>query len=421
MKTVDVIVVGGGVIGVCTAYYLAKAGRSVILLERGEICSGCSYGNACLITPSHSIPIPGPGVIQQALKWMVREDSPLLIRPRLDWQFLAWMIRFMVRCREGPMNAAIPLLRDLSRASLKLFEELITTEGLSFHYEQSGLMGVYTSKAAFEKGRREAEILAKHDFEIRVLEARQARALEPALLDSVMGAIYYAEDAHGDSYRFVTQMSEVLKKSGAEIHAHTNVCGLDASRNGRVCVSTNKGKFDGRDVVVATGAWASQLARKLGTKIPLQPGKGYSVTVDLPPVCPRIPLMNAEKKVAITPIGRRLRFAGTLEFAGLDLSLNETRVRSVLRGGIGIIPEIKNSQNLERWCGLRPCTPDGLPVLDQLSRHPNVYICTGHGMLGFTLGPISGKLLAEMITREQLPAVSRALRIGRFSSIGWKK
>jgi D-amino-acid dehydrogenase len=212
-------------------------------------------------------------------------------------------------------------------------------------------------------------------------------------------------------------MAEALKKLGAEIHAHTNVHGLEASGNGRVCVSTDIGKFEGRDVVVATGAWASQFAKKLGTKIPLQPGKGYSVTVDLPPVHPRIPLMNAEKKVAITPIGSRLRFAGTLEFAGFDMGLNETRVRSVLRGGIGIIPDIKNPQNLERWCGLRPCTPDGLPVLDQVPRYPNVYVCTGHGMLGFTLGPISGKLLSEMITKGQRPAMGRALGIGRFSSM----
>jgi D-amino-acid dehydrogenase len=352
---------------------------------------------------------------------MAREDSPLLVRPRLDWQFLAWMMRFMANCRKDRMDAAIPILRDLSRASLKLFKQLIATEGLSFHYEQSGLMGVYTSEPGFEKGRREAEILAKHDFETKVLDARQARALEPALLDSVIGAIYYPEDAHGDSYRFVCQMSEVVRKLGAEIHTQTNVCSLDANGNGGVCVTTNRGKFDGRDVVVATGAWASQFAKKLGIKIPLQPAKGYSVTVDLPPVCPRIPLMNSEKKVAITPIGSRLRFAGTLELAGLDLSLNETRVRSVLRGGVGIIPEIKNSQNLERWCGLRPCTPDGLPVLDRVSRRPSVYICTGHGMLGFTLGPISGKLLAQMVTKEQSPAAGGALRIGRFSSVAWKK
>jgi D-amino-acid dehydrogenase len=312
------------------------------------------------------------------------------------------------------MNATIPILRELSRASLALFKELIVTESLSFHYRQSGLMSVYTSEAGFEKGRHEAELLARHHFQARVLDGRRARALEPALLDSVVGAIYYEEDAHGDSYRFVCQMGEVLKKFGAEIYTHTNVSGVEANGNGVVYADTNRGKFHGRDIVIATGAWASQLARKMGIKIPLQPGKGYSVTVDSPPVCPKIPLFNAEKKVAITPIGKRLRFAGTLEFAGLDLSLNETRVRSVLRGGMGIVPEIKNSQNVERWCGLRPCTPDSLPILDQVSHRPSIYICTGHGMLGFTLGPISGKLMAEMITKEQDPVVRRALRVSRF-------
>ncbi|MHB8655879.1 MAG: NAD(P)/FAD-dependent oxidoreductase [Terriglobia bacterium] len=410
----DVIVVGGGVIGICTAYYLARKGRTVVLLEKDQICSGCSRGNAGLITPSHAMPIPAPGVIKQACKWMFREDSPLLFRPQLNWQLFSWIIRFAAACREKPMNAAIPVLRDLSRASMKLFEELTAVEGLSFGYERRGLLSVYKTEEGLTKGKREAELLAKHGFKPRMLDGKQARDLEPALRESVIGAIYYEEDAHGDCYKFVIQMSEASKKLGVQIRANTNATRLIIHGNNHIGVITERGEFTGKDVVIATGSWTPQLAKDLGIRIPLQPGKGYSVTMDRLPLSPRIPVLNVAKKVLITPMGNRLRFAGTMEFSGFDLTLNETRANLVLRGGLEVIAQGAGPQNVERWCGLRPCTPDGLPIIDRTPDHPNIYISTGHAMLGYTLGPITGQLVAEMITGSQLSINAGALRIDRF-------
>jgi D-amino-acid dehydrogenase len=413
-NTTDVVVIGGGVIGVCTAYFLAKGGRSVSIIEKGEICSGCSYGNACLITPSHSIPLPGPGVIRQALKWLLWEDSPFLIRPRLDFGLFSWMIRFAMACRKGPLNAAIPVLRDLTRSSLKLFEELIDDEQLSFNLDRRGLMSVYTTEAGFEKGRREAALLTKHGFDSKILDGRQARALEPALVESIAGVVYHAEDAHGDSYRFVQQMAGALRKFEIQIHTQTNAIGWVGDGKGPIRIQTDKGEFIGRDIVIATGAWAPNLVLKLGWRIPIQPGKGYSVTMDCPPVCPVVPLMNMERRVAITPIGQRLRFAGTMEFAGYDLSLKQRRVDSVRRAGEKIIPEIENPKNVERWCGLRACTPDGLPIIDRMPHHKNIYVSTGHALLGYTLGPISGKILSELIIHGRSSTPAKALALDRF-------
>ncbi len=410
----DVIVVGGGVIGICTAYYLARKGRTVILLEKDQICSGCSRGNAGLITSSHSMPIPAPGVIKQACKWMFREDSPLLFRPRLDWQLFSWIIRFAAACREERMNAAIPVLRDCSRASMKLFEELVSVEGLSFDYEHRGLLSVYKTEEGFTKGKREAELLAKHGFKPRILDGKQARDLEPTLRESVIGAIYYDEDAHGDCYKFVLQMSEASKKLGVHICTKTNATRLVINGNRHIGVMTERGEFTGKDVVIAAGSWTPQLAEHLGVRLPLQPGKGYSVTMDRHPLSPRIPVLNVAKKVLITPIGNRLRFAGTMEFSGFDLALDQARANVVLRGGLEVITQGASPQNVERWCGLRPCTPDGLPVIDRTPDYPHIYISTGHAMLGYTLGPITGQLVAEMITGSELSIDPSALRIDRF-------
>jgi D-amino-acid dehydrogenase len=216
----DAIVIGGGVIGLCSAYYLARSGRGVILIERGEICSGCSYGNACLITPSHAVPLPAPGVIKQALKWMLKEDSPLLIRPRLDFRLVNWLLQFARNCRVEPMMRGIPVLRDLCRASLGLYEELVRDEKLDFHFERRGALYVNSTNGGFEKSKRDAELLAKHGLEVRILSGREAHEMEPAVLESVPGAIYYPEDAHGDSHLFVTGWAALAKARRRSPHEY---------------------------------------------------------------------------------------------------------------------------------------------------------------------------------------------------------
>lgn len=232
--------------------------------------------------------------------------------------------------------------------------------------------------------------------------------------DGLAGGIYYEEDAHGDCYQFVAGMSAVIEKLGVAIRTHNRATRIVPNGTGSVSLLTENGEYSARALVLATGSWSPQLARDLRVKIPLQPGKGYSVTVDRPPVSPKIPVMNTARKMVVTPLGNRLRFAGTMEFAGLDLTLNETRTQAVLRGGMEIMAPCGSLQNIEPWCGLRPCTPDGLPVIDLVSQYPQICISTGHAMLGYSLGPITGKLVAEMVTGSQLSMDINALRIGRF-------
>ena len=410
----DVLVIGGGSVGVCTAYYLSKRGCRVTLIEKGEICSGCSYGNACMIVPSHAMPVPAPGVIGKSLKWMLKEDSPLLIRPRVDWQLLSWLLQFAASCRRRPMERAIPILRDLGRASLLLFRELAASEGLRFDFKQRGLMSVYTTAAGLEEGRQEAEIMARHGLDLKVLTGDQARELEPALNRRVVGALYSAEDAHGSSYRFVTGLGEAVRKLGVAVRTGTEVTGWLLEGGRPAGVRTSQGNFRAREIVLAMGSWTPLLARQLGVRVPVQAGKGYSLTMDRPAVSPEIPLIHVERKVGVTTIGNRLRFAGTMEFAGIDLSLNRARTEAIQRGALEVIAGAANPGNVEHWCGLRPCTPDGLPIIDRFPGHPHVYLSTGHAMLGYTHGPISGKLMAEMICREPLSLPLEPLSLGRF-------
>ena len=410
----DVIVIGGGSIGVCTAYYLAKKNFQVTLIEKGQICSGCSYGNACMIVPSHAMPIPAPGVIKKSLKWIFKEDSPLLIRPQLDRQLFSWFLRFAASCREKPMEKTIPILRDLGRASLLLFRELAAAEDLSFDFKQRGLMTVYSSTAGLEEGKEEAELLSKHGLPVRLLTGDEARELEPSLKNTVVGATYSDEDAHGSSFQFVTGMGTVIKNLGVAVETDTEVTGWLIDRQTPFGVKTKRGDFYAKEIVLAMGSWTPILTSQLGVRVPVQAGKGYSMTMDRPSISPDIPFIHAEKKVGVTTIGNRLRFAGTMEFAGLDLSLNKTRMKSIQKGAAEVLSGAEDPSNVEYWCGLRPCTPDGRPIIDRLSNYPNIYLSTGHAMLGYTHGPISGKLMAELINRETPSLSLEALKLNRF-------
>jgi D-amino-acid dehydrogenase len=408
----DVIVVGGGVVGVCSAYYLARAGQRVTLLEQGEICSGCSYGNACLITPSHAIPLAAPGVIGQALKWMFQEDSPLLIRARLDLPLIAWLIRFARNCNSQSMRSSLPVVRDLCRASLLLYEDLVRTEHLQFYFEKRGSLYVNSTDAGFEKTVRDATLMRDFGFEPRVLSGSEVSTLEPAVRSSVRGAVFYPDDAHGDCRLFVTGMSRILSRLGVTVQTHTAVSRLEV--NGIAAAITDRGRFETRNVIVAAGSWSRGLLKSIGASVPIQPGKGYSVTIPKPPGAPRIPVTHVERKVLVTPIGDRLRFGGTMEFAGMDLAMRGVRASAALLGGREILVPIEEPGAVEQWCGLRPCTPDGLPIIDRLPSHPNVYIAAGHAMLGYTMGPITGKLIGELVCGAPPSLPLQPLRLSRF-------
>jgi D-amino-acid dehydrogenase len=408
----DVAVMGGGVIGVCSAYYLAQKGLKVLLIEKGEIASGCSYGNGGLIVPSHAVPLASPGSLGNGLRWLFDAESPFYIKPRLDVGLFSWLIRFAWASRPEPMTRALPTLRDLLLASRALYEEL--SQLASFGFEGNGSLQVFVSESGLEGGIEEAHLLEKFDIPTQVLNAADACNLEPALLPSVIGGVYYPRDGHIDPFRFVNAMAEKATELGLEILTGTEVLGFEENRKNITTIKTSTGEFQPQKVVLAAGSWSPALARALRLNIPIQPAKGYSITFEKPAISPKISLLFGEAGAVVNPLGDRLRVAGTLELAGMDSSINERRVRAIRRGANLYLPGLEQARVLETWAGLRPCTPDGLPILSRSESFENLFIAAGHAMLGMSLGPISGKVISQLVNEEKTDVDLAPFRLNRF-------
>jgi D-amino-acid dehydrogenase len=408
MERRAVVVIGGGVIGVCSALYLAERGCAVTLLEKADICAGASYGNAGLVVPSHSIPLAAPGVISQALRWMLDPESPFYIRPRLDRDLIAWLWKFRAACTTRHVDRALPILRDLNYQSLALYGDLAGRVGFDFGFQKNGVLSVFRTAEAFRDAVHKARVLESAGVSVRVLDAEAARLLEPTLLQSIAGALYFPDDAHLVPGDFVRGLARVAEKTGAVFQTGTEVLGFATRGRHVVKVETTRGDLECDHVVLAAGPWSSALARGLGLRVPIQAAKGYAAIFRRPSVGPQIPLLLGEARAAVTPMGETLRIAGTLELAGLDLSIDRRRMNAVRRAAAGYVAGTDNLPVVQLWSGLRPCSPDGLPVIGRPKAFDNLVVATGHATIGMSLGPITGTLVAQLVTGET-PAVDVAL------------
>ena len=410
----DVLVVGGGVIGLCSAYYLAEQGRRVSIVEQGEIGSGCSGANAGLIVPSHSIPLAAPGALGQGLKWMLQPDSPFYIKPRLNPALCSWLWKFRRACKPQNMHQGLRVLRDLNYASSELFEHLLVSESLTCGYRQDGWLMTYNTERVFQKAVEEARLLQSYDVGLKILKADEALEMEPTLRPEICGGIFFQDDAHLNPEKFVQALARRLSVKGVAIHPHTGALEFTSSGGSITTVRTTGGDFRAKHVVLAAGAWSVGLVRNLGLSLPVQPAKGYSISIKKPEPCPQIPLYLSEVKVAVTPLEDVLRFAGKLELVGMDLDINPRRVDAIINAPKEYLQNIEYPDTMEIWRGLRPCSPDGLPIIDRLPGYDNLIMATGHCMLGVTLAPITGKLVSQLVCG-QAPAIDLApFRMARF-------
>ena len=410
----DALVIGGGVIGVCAAYELAKKGGRVALIEQQEIAAGASFGNGGLIVPSHCIPLAAPGAPLQGLKWMFDPESPFYIKPRLDPALAEWMIRFAWASRRARMMRSIGILRDLLLASSQIYGELDAQAGFEFNYEQKGTLLVYKGLHAFEQGVEETRLLGEYGVSAKVMNGQALHELEPALSTEVAGGIHFSQDAHIDPFSFVTGLAEKAKERGVHFLTKTEVLGFELTNSRIASVRTTRGAISAGQVVLAAGSWSPVLARDLKIKLPVQPAKGYSITLEPPKISPQIPLMFGEPHVVVTPLSGQLRLAGTLELAGMDMSINERRVAVIRRASERYLPHLNGARLIEVWRGLRPCTPDDIPIIGRSKKFGNLIVATGHATLGMSLGPITGRLVAQLITGEIPDFDLEPLRPERF-------
>ena len=412
----ETLVIGGGAIGICCAYYLHGLGKNVTVVEKDDICSGSSYGNAGLIVPSYSIPLAAPGVISQGLKWMLNPESPFYIKPRFNSEFLSWLWKFRSACNENNVRTALPVLSGLSSASLDLFDDLAALEGLHFGFEKNGIAEIFHTHKGFEKGVKDARRLQEYGIQNKILAIGEIVQYTQGMRTTAVGGIFFPGDAHLMPDQFVRQLARHLENKGVHLLTSVEVLGFETSGRKVTTVKTTRGDISVEEVILAGGSWSAEMARELKIKILMEPAKGYSVTYKRPPGFPSVPLAMAEAKVVLTPMSDMVRFAGTLELAGFDMSINKRRLHAILKAVPAYFPDIDPDvlELIEIWRGLRPCSPDGLPYLGRPRQYDNTIIAAGHGMLGISLAPITGKIVAQL-SSGQTPAVDMdALRIERF-------
>lgn len=411
MKMKEVIVVGGGVVGLCTAYYAMRKGFSVTVIDREAAThEGCSYGNAGFVAPSHVVPLASPGMVRLGLKWMWNPESPFYIRPRLSWNLLNWGVRFWRAANAQHVELCAPLLRDLNLASRACFQEFAEMRGNDFGLVTKGLLTLCRTQEGLEKESKVAELANRLGVRAEVLDAKQTAAMEPDVRMDVAGSVYFPQDCHLTPGRFMAGLKEQLAKADVSFHWETEVTGW--RRNGRriEAVQTSKGEFDADEYVICAGAWSGSLSRGLQLSLPMEAGKGYSLTLPNPRRLPRFPSICLEARLAVTPMGNSLRFGGTMEIAGIQTRINPARIRGIMKSVPKYYPEFgpEDFEGIKPWCGLRPCSPDGLPYVGRTAQYDNLFIGSGHAMLGLSLGPITGKLIAEVLSGEK-PSVDMHL------------
>jgi D-amino-acid dehydrogenase len=392
-------IVGGGIIGLCSAYYLHKAGHRVTVFDQGPIADGCSFGNAGMIVPSHIIPLAQPGMIAKGMRWMLKSTSPFYVKPRLNLDLARWGWLFYQHANDEHVQRSIPALRDLSLLSKALYQDLAANGDLEFEWQERGLFMLYKTASAEHEMAEEADVANRAGIEARILDAQQVQKLEPNTRVTVRGGILYPGDAHLNPNELIRSLVAHLRSVGVRILENQTVTGFTKAGSRINSIQTQQGSVDIDSVVIAGGAWSPELSKFLGLTLSLQGGKGYSFMLRNVSNNVRIPAIMLEARATATPMGQDLRFAGTLEVAGTDMTINMNRVKGIVDSINNYYPDITVPMpTVEKvWRGLRPCSPDGLPYIGRTNRFDNVVVATGHGMMGLSLGPATGKLVSEAI------------------------
>ncbi|HUR44645.1 MAG TPA: FAD-dependent oxidoreductase [Candidatus Saccharimonadales bacterium] len=397
----SILIAGGGVIGLSTAYYALQKGHRVTLLERGgpeHDC--CSQGNAGMVVPSHFIPLAAPGMVAFGLRMMWNPESPFYIKPRFRPELLSWGWKFWKASTKARVDRAAPFLRDLSLASRECFEELAIKN--DFGLVQKGLLMLCKSEQALHEESHTAERANQLGIPAEVLTPDQTAKLDPAVRMDIAGAVYFPKDCHLTPHLFTAALTREIQKMGGTFKWETEVSGWKRNARGIEAVQTSRGDLQADEYVIAGGAWSPQVAQGLGIRLPMQAGKGYSLTLNSPRKLPALCSILTEARVAVTPMGQALRVGGTMEMAGMDETVNPVRVQGIIKSIPKYFPEfqVKDFEGVPAWRGFRPCSPDGLPYIGRINRYDNLSVATGHAMMGLSLGPITGKLMAQVLSGE---------------------
>jgi D-amino-acid dehydrogenase len=410
----DVLVLGGGAIGLACALYLLRAGRSVRVLERDGVGAGTSHGNCGTITPSHAPPLASAASLRKGLRWMLRPDAPLYIRPRVDPALALWLLRFAARCNRADWWRSARAKGALLQRSRHLLGELVSEEGLDCEFRDSGLRYVYRDERAFAADRDGLGDLRELGVDSRLLDGATLARAEPALHEGLAGAIEFPDDAQLRPERYTAELARRVRELGGEILEGIEATGLMLEAGAVAGVATAQGMQRGREVLVALGPWSARFLAPYGLRLPIQPGKGYSQTYSSPELVPNMPLVIREHSVCVTAWQGGFRLGSTMEFSGYDASLNDQRLAALERGAREFLREPVGPELRERWFGWRPMTWDDLPLLGRAPRLDRLWLATGHGMMGMGMSAVSGEMLAQMICGRETELDPAPYSAGRF-------
>ncbi len=411
------LIIGGGIVGLFTAYFLNKEGIEVSVIDQSDLSDNCSTGNAGMIVPSHIIPLAAPGMIGKGISWMFSSKSPFYIHPRLDMKLAQWCLLFFRAANDAQVKRAIPYLKNLSLLSKALYLEFKTAHpDAALALQEKGLIMAYQTPAVEKEEVEFAHLARKHGLEVDILTPEDIRKAEPNIELKARGAVHFTGDAHLDPGALYGFLKKYLAERGVKFLSNTRVSRFETRGSRVVAVITDQGKIDAGKIILCGGSWSGELAQMLGFSLPMMGGKGYSFLQENKPEI-TLPAILTEQKVAVSPYGKTVRFGGTMEIAGTNQSINQKRVRGIYEAINRYYPDFqaKFPEEGKIWKGLRPCSPDGLPYIGFAPNYTNVLVNSGHSMMGISLAPASGKIIAELHEQKDTSMEIAGFEVGRYA------
>jgi D-amino-acid dehydrogenase len=413
----NVVVIGGGVIGLCSAYYLHQAGHKVTVIDKDNFTDNCSYGNLGYVCPSHYIPLAAPGIVWQGIKWMFNSKSPFYVQPSFSGALIDWGMKFMKSATDAHVNKVALPLKDIAVLSQDEYRKLAASPGFDIAFEEKGMLEIFKTEKVAHHAQQTVNKGLELGLDVELVDAKGLAALEPQTTIDALGAIYFKCDSHLYPDKLMLALKNYLHNNSIAM-INEEVTGFEKQQGKVVAVVTKTGKYTADEVVIATGSWSRNIAALVETNVSLMPGRGYSFTLQNSPYRLNRPAILTEGRVAICPMdGNKMRYGGTMEVVGVNTPPRYNRVDGIVKAIHDFLPEFKIDKPAEKdiWYGFRPTSADGVPFIGRTKKYSNVVVATGHAMLGLSLGAATGKLVKELIGEEKTSIDMKAFDVERFN------
>ncbi|MGV6845388.1 MAG: NAD(P)/FAD-dependent oxidoreductase [Lutibacter sp.] len=410
----EVVVIGGGIVGLFCAYYLTKDGCKVTVIDQSEMNSGASYVNAGYISPSHVIPLASPGMVSSGLKMMFNAKSPFYLKPRFNKNLWQWAWHFNKAANQKHVDKTAPIIKEFTEFSRILYENLKAENPFDFHFEKKGVLMAYQSVEFEKKEAVLAEKAIELGLEVKTLSESELKIIEPEM--EALGAYWYQCDAHSTPNQFMQNFIDYLISNGVQIIKNEEVTSFEMVGKKVKQVLTKSYKINTNELVIAAGSWSPLIAKKLGFKLLIEAGKGYRIN-SFRKLPINYPAILTDRNTAVTPMESFFRFGGTMEISGINREINSNRVKAIAEAVQAFYPSIhiNNDEIKQAACGLRPVSPDGLPFIGRTKKFNNVAVAAGHAMLGWSQAPATGKIISEIINNKNLSIQTNLFNADRFN------